>query len=374
MNIAIDGRQLNSLGSGFKTYTTGLISGLQAIDSQNDYFVYLDRPLINLNFENSDNFKCRVIQNRFGGFIWKQIALPIDEWRYRKGIDIFHFLSNSPSYTSPGRLIYTIHDLSFLLYPGNLPRSHYLSLRLQMPLGARRAEKIITESQCAKKDICRFFQVDPKKVQVIYGGVDESYITVEDKNQLTEVQHNYNLPNHFILYLGSFLPHKNLFTLLRAYARLPLFLRNQYSLVLGGNPGKHLNGIMKLMLELDIQERVILPGYVSSDDIAPLYSLADIFVYPSLYEGFGLPPLEAMACGTPVVVSNSSSIPEVVGDAGLLVDPQDIAGWSAAIEQVLSEPDLRAQMRCAGLIQADKFKWAESAKQTLAVYEEVASA
>lgn len=373
MKIAIDGRQLANEGSGFTTYTKSLISALARIDHKNEYFIYLDQALERPYIERGCNVKDVIVPANFGGFFWKQCSVPFEAIQKNRNIDLFHFLCNSPSYTCPGNLVYTIHDLIFWLHPGSIPLGHYLSLRLQMPIGAKRAKKIITVSLSAKKDICRFLHVDPQKVEVIYEGVDEDLAIVTDMAKRELVRERYQLPNSFILYLGSFLPHKNIPFLLKAFADLPAILRKKFPLVLAGNPGKNLDSVNGHIVSLNIQRDVIVTGYVQNSDLATLYSMADLFVFPSLYEGFGLPPLEAMACCTPVISSSSSSLPEVVGNAGKLLRPDDITNWTVAMENVLTDPELRSQMTEAGLTQVQKFSWRETAKRTLMVYERAMS-
>jgi glycosyltransferase involved in cell wall biosynthesis len=253
--------------------------------------------------------------------------------------------------------------------PEKLPWRHYLSLRTQMPVGAKLAKKIITESYHAKEDICQMFDVDPKKIVVIYAGIDQSFKPVNDLQFLNSVQKKYNLPNHFILYVGSFLPHKNLLTLVRAYNILPTWLKNDFRLVLAGHHGWNHENIKKLVIDLGLEKNVIFPGFIAQEDLPFLYKLADTFAFPSLYEGFGLPVLEAMACGTPVVAANSSSIPEVVGDAGMLLSPKDLDAWAYALKRVLTQPELTEKMIAKGLERVSRFDWDETARQTRLVYE-----
>jgi len=371
VRIAIDGRQLTKTSSGFRTYTFNLIKGLAQVDPDNEYLIYLDEPLTNPPWSDQDNFHTVILPKAIAGFFWKQVELPLDAVLRGRKVDIFHFLFNSPSITCPGRLVYSIHDLSFKRIPDMIPRSHYLSLSLQMPLGARRAKRIITEPNSAKKDNRRSFGIEPGKIEVIPGGVNESFLPMQSREKLEYVRQKYELPNRFILYVGSFLPHKNLPALLRAYKRLSSSLREEFKLVFAGNKDWNFPNIYTLVSELSLQDQVIFLGHVPKEDLPTIYSLAYLFVFPSLYEGFGLPALEAMACGVPVVASNSSSIPEVVGEAGILVDPREEDELSQALEQVLTNPELHSQLVEKGLARASLFTWKESARRTLAVYEKV---
>lgn len=369
MRIAIDGRQLTRPSSGFKTYTLHLARALAQVDPYNEYFIYLDEPLTKAPWNNRQNFHTVMLPKAIAGFFWKQVALPLDVVLRRRKVDIFHFLFNSPSFTCPGKLVYTIHDLSFKRVPRMIPRSHYLSLSLQMPLGARRANRIITESSSAKKDICRSFGIEPGKVDVIPAGVGESFLLMQDRKKLENVRGKYELPNRFILHVGSFLPHKNLPTLVHAYEHLSPSLREEFKLAFAGERDWNFPNIRGLVSDLGLQDQAIFLGHVWEEDLPLIYNLADLFVLPSLYEGFGLPLLEAMACGLPVVASNASSIPEVVGEAGILVDPQETVDFTQAIEHVLTNGELHSQMVEKGLARASLFSWEESARRTLAVYE-----
>lgn len=371
MKIAIDGRSLTWVDSGFKTYALGVIGGLIRIDHKNEYIIYLDRHLENPTWTKGVNFHEIVLRKGLTGFAWKQIKLPFDAMMNRRKPDIFHFLCNSPAYTCPGELVYTIHDLSFKHVPGMIPKHHALSLKIQMPIGAKLARKIITDSNSAKEDICHYFGTNPEKVAVIPGGVDEAFKPIGDQKKLDLIKKRYNLTDNFILYLGSFLPHKNLSTLLHAYRQLPDCIRESFTLVLAGYQGWNFDVVRRLIYELSLNDQVITPGRIPFEDLPALYSLASLFVFPSLYEGFGLPILEAMACGTPVIASNVSSIPEVVGDAGVLASPTEVEAWIDVITKVLLSQSEVTKMRLKGLERAKLFNWNEAARKTLAVYEEL---
>jgi glycosyltransferase involved in cell wall biosynthesis len=372
MNIAIDGRPLAGASSGFKTYALNLIKGLAAIDFEDLFFVYLNDQRTPLPWGRQENFRAVPLHSYFGGAVWKQIGLPLDAALHRRKIDVFHFLCNSPSYTSPGALVYTVHDLSFKYFPAMISRSHYYSLSLQIPLGIKRAEKIITDSESTKQDLCHLLNVDPVKVAVIPLGIDPAFSPITDGALLDAIRMKYGLPDRFILYVGSYLQHKNLATILSALQRLPVRLKEEYKLVLVGRQGRNFQNIQKKVFSLSLQDQVIFLDRVPFEDLPAFYSLATLFVYPSLYEGFGLPVLEAMGCGLPVIASNRSSIPEVVSDAGILVRPQDVDEWSDAIERVLTRSELHSQMSASGLERARLFHWDKTAQQTLAVYRELA--
>jgi glycosyltransferase involved in cell wall biosynthesis len=266
--------------------------------------------------------------------------------------------------------VLTIHDLIFLLFPEyHLPLNKWF-LNSFVPLFIRRADAIIAVSKCTKGDLIRYYSVPSEKIKVIYEGVDARFQPVTEPDALARVRAIYGLPERFILYVGTIEPRKNLSTLLEAYK----LLREEgleHRLVIVGRKGWLYKGFFQRLRELGLEGEVIFPGFVPDGDLPALYSAADLFVFPSLYEGFGLPVLEAMACGTPVIASNSSSLPEVIEDAGIMVDPLDVGALLRAIELILRDERMRREMRARGLEQAAKFSWERAARETLEVYRSV---
>jgi len=210
--------------------------------------------------------------------------------------------------------------------------------------------------------------------------VDARFQPITDPDTLARVRNRYGLPERFILYVGTIEPRKNLTTLLEAYAALTSRVSNlQYPisnihLVIAGRKGWLYEGFFRRLRELGLEREVVFPGFVPDEDLPALYSAAELFVFPSLYEGFGLPPLEAMACGTPVITSNSSSLPEVVGEVGIMVEPRDVRALAEAMELVLTDEGKRREMREKGLRQAARFSWKRTAQETLEVYRSVVGA
>ncbi len=265
--------------------------------------------------------------------------------------------------------VFTLHDLIFRLYPEtHMPLNRWF-LTLMMPRFLRHADAVIAVSECTRRDAIRWYRIPEERIHVIYEGVDERFRPAPSE-AVEAVRARYRLPDRFILYVGTIEPRKNLPTLFAAY-RLLLERWPDLGLVVAGKPGWLTGGTFRALRELGLEERVRFLGYVPDEDLPPLYSAAAVFVFPSLYEGFGLPPLEAMACGTPVVVSDVSALPEIVGEAGLRVPPGDPAGWAVALEAVLVDGSLRERLREAGLRQAARFRWSEVARRTLEVYEQV---
>jgi len=280
--------------------------------------------------------------------------------------------------------VLTVHDLIFLLFPEyHLPLNRWFLNRF-MPLFIRRADAIIAISQCTKDDLIRHYGVPSEKVTVIYEGVDSRFHPVTDPDVLGRVRARYGLPEHYILYVGTIEPRKNLTALLEAFVALRKQASNRqpatsnqrleagsWKLVIAGKRGWLYEGFFRRLRELGLEGEVILLGFVPDEDLPALYSAAELFVFPSLYEGFGLPVLEAMACGTPVIASNASSLPEVVGEAGILIDPHDVGGLVKAMGRVLMDGGKRREMREKGLQQAARFSWERTAAMTLGVYRSV---
>jgi glycosyltransferase involved in cell wall biosynthesis len=250
-----------------------------------------------------------------------------------------------------------------------------LYLALMMPRFLARADRIIAVSEATRRDALRFYRLNPAKIDVIPEGVEPRFRPEADPARLEAVRRKFALPRRFILYVGTIEPRKNLPTLLDAYAAL----RAQHpdvGLVIAGGTGWLYQSFFDRLRALSLEAHVALTGYVPDDDLPTLLSAAEVFAFPSTFEGFGLPPLEAMACGTPVLCSNASSLPEVVGDsssgsgqsAGLLLPPHDARAWVEALARVLTDPALRADLRARGLARAALFSWGEAARRTLDVY------
>lgn len=269
----------------------------------------------------------------------------------------------------PARTVVTVHDVFAWSCPGNSSLLDTWIYRRWLPSVLPGVDAVITVSQTSKKDIVSYLKVPPCKVHVIYEGVNVVYHPVS-RDEATEVATRYNLPPGYILFVGSIEERKNLRRLLHACAWL-WQREEQRPLVVVGTRKWRYSGIMQTIAELGVRHCVIFTGYVPDADLPAVYSAADVFVFPSLYEGFGLPPLEAMACGTPVICSNAGSLPEVVGDAAIMVDPCDVAGLAEAMHQVLTDADLAQELRTRGLARASQFTWQRTAQQTAAVYQRV---
>ena len=273
----------------------------------------------------------------------------------------------------PKRLVVTIYDLSFITHP-----EHHIPANVEHCLTGTRqaiehADAIIAISDHTRRDLVERMGAPADRIVVTPLAHDGDLTRVSDPERLAAVQKRYGLPENFVLFLGALEPRKNLGRLLEAYATLPAGLRRDVHLVVAGMSGWLNDSIHSRVMELGLDESVHFAGYIDGADLASLYSLATVFAYPSLYEGFGLPVLEAMACGTPVLTSNVSSLPEVAGDAAVLVTPTEVESIADGLRRLLESPAAQAEVAARGIAQAARFSWDRCAKQTLEVYRQVAT-
>jgi glycosyltransferase involved in cell wall biosynthesis len=303
---------------------------------------------------------------------WMQIVLPRELKRLYA--DVCHFTNGVASLWTPCPSVVTIHDMTLWLFPQYHYRRRLLAMRPFVPLAARRAAAIIAVSQATKADIVRILGVDTSKVHVVYEAPSPRFRVVESAAELERVRHSYGLPPQLILYVGTIEPRKNLVRLLEAYARLRERRGITQPLVLAGRRGWKDKAVYAAVERLGLDGTVRFLGYVPTNDLVTLYNLADLVAFPSLYEGFGLPVLEAMACGTPVVTSPKGSLPEVAGDAAQFVDPYDVESIAAGLWRVLRDPARREELCSRGLAQAARFSWDKATRQTRQIYTQVGEA
>lgn len=299
--------------------------------------------------------------------LWEQTRLPSHLRSLHA--DLLHAPVNVAPLQSVCPTVVTVHDLSFIYYPDSFRAFQRLYQRTMTPISIGRAARIIAVSENTRMDLLRLCRADPARVQVVYNGVEGRFRPI-DKPEVEEFRRRRGLPERMILFVGTLEPRKNVSTLLKAYALLRKTGRTKVPLVIAGGKGWFYSPIFALAEELGLGEHLLFPGYIADAELPLWYNAAEIFVFPSLYEGFGLTPLEAMACGTPVIVSSASSLPEVVGDAGLIVEPQDVEGLAEAIAQLLDDPALRKELGAAGRRRAREFTWPKTAQKTASVYRQ----
>ena len=370
MRIGIDARKLHDFGIG--TYIRNLLRHLARLDRETE-FVLLSRAgdagaLASLG----ENFR-PIVETAANYSVVEQVTVPMALWRER--VDLFH----APHYVLPPlvtcRSVVTIHDCIHLMFPQYLPNRFALAYaRASIGAAARRATRILTVSESSKRDILRFVDVDDGKIDVIYNAYDERFAIEPNQEEMVRVRERYQLHDEFILYAGNVKPHKNLERLIQAFHLVRRRGLDRLKLVLIGDEISKYAALRRAVHQHQLHKYVRFLGYLPEETLAVMYRLAGVFVFPSLYEGFGLPPLEAMASGTPVVTSNVSSLPEVTGDAALLVDPLDPAAIADAVCSVLTDETLRRSLREKGLARALQFSWEQSIRRVHDIYLRIGEA
>jgi glycosyltransferase involved in cell wall biosynthesis len=368
VRIAIDARKLHDFGIG--TYIRNLLRGLAAIDRKTEYVLLCREADRAIAATLGENF--RAVQETAGQYsITEQITVPLAV--KRAAVDVFH----APHYVlpalTPGRTVVTIHDCIHLMFPQYLNhRLAYLYARASLWTAAHKSNRIFTVSEQSKRDILKFFDVPPDKIVVTPNAIDDRFSVEPTAEQITQIRERYQLSHPYILYVGNIKPHKNLERLIEAFHYVRLQGRGELELLIIGDEISKLQQLRRAVHRYGLHRYVRFHGFVADQTLAVFYRLASVFVFPSLYEGFGLPPLEAMACGTPVVTSNVSSLPEVVGDAAVLVDPYSAQAIADGILRVLHSAHLRAEMRERGYARVQAYSWERSVARVREVYGEVA--
>jgi glycosyltransferase involved in cell wall biosynthesis len=367
--IGIDARTLSGRYTGDRTYWRNLIKALSRVDPVNEYVLYLRRSIPESDaLALGANFTTRVL-TAASERIWSLLTFP--QALRRDGIDLAHVQYTVPP-LMPCPVVTTIHDVTFKLFPELFAAKDRLLLNFAMPGSLRRASHVLTVSENSRRDILRCYPfVAPENVTATLLAAEERFRPMAEEKQDSArqlVKDRYGLSDPYLLAVGVLQPRKNLPMLARAFLSARRGGNLPHRLVVAGKRG-WLSAETETALAAG-GDAIVFTDYVPDADLPALYACADALAYPSLYEGFGLPPLEAMACGCPVIVSSTSSLPEVVGDAGLLLPPSDEPAWTNTIINILSDVGLRDDLRARGLRQAARFSWAETARKTRAVYEE----
>ena len=367
MRIAIDARKLRDYGIG--TYIRNLLRHLSRIDSRTEYVLFCRGADCAATEELGENFRA-VPEPARPYSAREQLRIPMD--LRREGVDLFH----APHYVlpplTPCKSVVTIHDCIHLRFPQYLPnRLAYAYARSSLWFATHRSNRVLTVSEASKRDILRYFHVPEAKIDVIYNAIDERFGEPPAPEEIERVRDRYQLNAPYVLYAGNIKPHKNLERLIEAFHMLRRGdLEHVKLLIIGDEISKYAT-LRRAVHRYKLHKHVRFFGFVPDKTLAVLYRLARAFVFPSLYEGFGLPPLEAMASGTPVITSNLSSLPEVVGDAALLIDPYDASAIADAMRRVLLDSDLREDLRQRGLRRVSEFSWDRSVRRVREIYEEV---
>ncbi|MDQ2686387.1 MAG: glycosyltransferase family 4 protein [Armatimonadota bacterium] len=376
MRIGIDARTLSGRYTGDRTYWRGLIGGLATVDTANEYVLYTRLPIDGEPPETGPNFRWRALPRPGNDALWMLRGWP--RALAEDGIDVAHTQYNIPLLGAPCPVITTVHDITFALFPELFAARDRRILNALVPHSLRRAAHVIADSDCTRRDILRRYKtrVTPEKVTTILLATDKRFQVPPhgQESAWAAVNTQYGLSDQpYVLSVGVLQPRKNLGVLLDAFALVKLGpVAPPHKLLIVGKRGWLGQELDRQIATLPskVTADIVWAGYVPDDDLPTLYGGADALCYPSRYEGFGLPPLEAMACGCPVLCSRTSSLPEVVGDAGVLLPPDDSTAWAHALEKLLTQPGVLARWRERGPVRAARFSWAETARQTLKIYEE----
>jgi glycosyltransferase involved in cell wall biosynthesis len=358
---------------GIETSSLELLKKFQQLDHKNQYVIFAKNDADRKCLEESSNFKVRFLGGKmFADF--EQVLLPIAAWDEK--VDLLHCTGNTTPYFCPVPVVQTLHDIIFMdpIPAGDswYQRVGNLYRRRLVPLVSSKSKAIITVSNYEKERIVSRLGIDERKIEVIYNGINEErYKICNDKRVLAQVQHRYSLPKKFILFLGNATGRKNPTGAIEAYVLYASKVLNPLPLVMPGLDVKFVTHTLKNLNVTYNPKQFITPGYIKDEDLPHVYTLSELFLFPSLSEGFGMPVIEAMACGTPVVTSKISCMPEIAGDAALMVDPMSPPSIADGLVQILSNEDLRLEKIQDGLLNAKRFSWTNTAEKVLQVYDRV---
>ena len=368
MRIGIDARLMYYSPGGIAEYTKRLVEALARLEGDDEFIILHSRKDSRRDLVDAQRFRRKKLwtpsHHRLEGWV-----LPLE--LRRLGLDVLHSPDFIPPPSNSFHSVITVHDLSFLLYPHFLTEesARYYG---QIDQAVRRADHIIAVSESTKQDTMQLLGVPERKISVIHEAANPIFRRMDVEEARRCLDKTYQLPDQFILFVSTLEPRKNITALLRAFYQLKDDYKLPHKLVLAGRKGWLFDDIFATVSSLNIDDDCIFLGHVPVEHLLYLYNTAELLVHPAFYEGFGLPPLEAMACGAPVVASNVSALPEIVGDAGLLIDPNDVEGLEVAIYRALTDEDLRAGLIERGLERAKQFSWDRAARETLDIYRQVA--
>ena len=368
MRVGIDAHSIGSRKAGNETYTYNLVKELSLLKPDgHEYTVYLTQGGTCGGLGPNGHFRHRRIRPATP-CLRIPIAFPLES-RMRR-LDVFHAQYFLPPWLRC-RTVLTVHDICYERFPQFFTKADYLRNKLAIPWSCRRADRIIAISEATKKDLVELYKIDPERITVIYEGASGEYKPLDPEPGRERLRAAYQITGPFILYVGNLQPRKNLSRLLMAFARLKEKDRIPHQLVIVGQKTWPEDGISETLRSRALENEVILTGYVPVEDLPAFYNAASFLAYPSIYEGFGLPVIEAMACGTPVITSFGSSLEEIAGGAAILVDPYSVSSMASVIEKLANDPELQKDLSRRGLANASRFSFRKMAEQTQEVYHHV---
>ena len=373
MRIGLDGYPLAEPLTGVGHYTLELARALARNFPRDEFELVSQKPfnpaaIGEIQHESIPNLRLTEAKSSTLRGHWWSVGLPM--YARRAGFDLFHGTNFEVPLWKRRRTVLTIHDLSTMLYPETHRASAVRRARVRLPLAAKIADAIITPTEAVRHEVCARLKVKPGKITAIHEAPRRTFGPMT-KEETVAIRQRLRVEDDFLLFVGTLEPRKNLLTTLKAFEEVSDRTSAGPQLVIAGGEGWLIDETLSFINSVSLKDRILLTGYLHDEDLRALYSSCRAFVYPSLYEGFGLPPLEAMACGAPVIASRISALQETLGDAAILVEPLDVQTLSRTINEVLKDERRRAAMREAGIKHAKKFSWDEAARRTHEVYEKV---
>lgn len=376
MKVALELQPCLKNRSGIGIYTYELSKRLQQygnIELIGDIFNFIDRNDLTKDLEglNFNKHTCKLFPYGIYRRIWHYAPIKYNRL-FTRSADITHFFNFIVPPRVEGKIVNTVHDLTYHFFPETMDKKNFKRITNDIQYSIERADRIVTISECSKQDIIKEFGIDEKKIEIIYPGVDyERFAMPMSSERIKEVKEKYQLPDEYILYMGTLEPRKNIPSIIEAF----YYLKKEgeeslqsVKLVLAGKKGWLFEEIFNKVKKLGLEDEVIFTDYVAEEDKAAIYRMAKVFIFPSLYEGFGIPVIEAMAASVPVITSNTSSLPEVAGNAAVLTNPSDMIGMAEGMHSILTQDTYRDEMVQKGHLQAKRFNWEDSAQKLHELY------
>ncbi len=380
MRIGIDARKIlnpeKGEVAGIGHYTYHLMRHLLDIDKINEYTLFFDYRLAKRKLEKfkRKNVKIKYFPfrhyKRYLGLVYSRLL--VTATLARENLDVFHFPAGSIPAKYTGKKLLTVHDLAIWKHPDLFAKIERRQARSLTSTTLKNVEKIIVVSDATRADIREIFDINPEKIKVIYNGIDKRFFIEPTSAKINDLKKKYKIKKDYILYLGQLEPRKNLTRLIEAFSELKeRNLGENFQLVIAGGSGWLAKEIRHIASDSEYCEDIIFAGYIEPDDLTSIFRGAKLFVFPSIYEGFGMPVVEAMACGLPVVLSDIPALKEVAGDVGVFVNPYSVSGMARAMWRVLSSNSLQKELTQKGLKRAEEFSWEKCARETLELYKKV---
>jgi glycosyltransferase involved in cell wall biosynthesis len=368
--IGIDARMYGKQVSGIGTYIKNITEQIFVLDKKNDYYIFLLEPIFSqYQVPNDKIHKIKVTSPWYSYAEQTKFLNKINQYK----LDLMHFPHfNAPIFYNRKR-IHTIHDITPEFFSGHKQKSWWrkLAYNLTIKTSLKKSTKIITISNNTKKDLIDYFQVPANKINVTYLGIEKQFKLIENYDKIKELKDKYGITKPYLFFISAWRNHKNFEGLIKAFELLKTEKKLDYQLVLGGVADPYYPQINKTIDQSKFKNEIITPGFITDKELPLFYNAAELFVLPSFYEGFGIIGLEAMACGTPVVSSKSTCLPEIMGNAAIYFQPENTKEMAEKIYQVLSDKNLQKQLITRGFEQIKKYSWQKCAQETLTIYKQL---